>query len=151
MRDLFGSWDEPPEEVNDSSLLEDEPYYFAPDREDIDQLMYRLTGEGLPAADYRAADSWHRPRYCLGCGSRDSGYSTAFTATETQGTSNVASSVLVGNANRILLPMRVGLMISQLDQRWADSLQLGFIGYLRHDWEFPYSAAMCRVLGILTT
>jgi hypothetical protein len=59
--------------------------------------------------------------------------------------------VLVANANRIILGMRVGLVISQLDQRYADSLQIGFVGYLRHDWEYPYSAAMCRVLGVLTT
>jgi hypothetical protein len=72
MRDIFGSWDEPPDEPNDSALLEDELTYFPADAEDIDQLMYRLTGERLPAAGKRAADSWQRPRYCLGCGSRDS-------------------------------------------------------------------------------
>jgi hypothetical protein len=78
-------------------------------------------------------------------------YSTAFSATETQGTSSLCSSVLCANANRIILGLRTGVVISQLDQRYADQLQYGFVGYLRHDWEFPYSQAMCRVLGILTT
>jgi hypothetical protein len=78
-------------------------------------------------------------------------YSTAFTATETQGTSNLASSVLCLNANRVILGMRQGLVLSVLDQRYADSLQIGFLAYLRHDWAFPYSAAACRVVGVLTT
>ena len=78
-------------------------------------------------------------------------YSTAFTATETQGTSNVASSALAMNANRVIMGMRQGLVLSTLTERYADALQYGFLAYLRHDWAFPYAAAACRVQGILTT
>jgi HK97 family phage major capsid protein len=78
-------------------------------------------------------------------------YSTAFSATETQGTSSLCSSVLVMNANRVIMGMRQGLVLSTLVERYADTLQYGFQAYLRHDWAFPYSAAACRVLGILTT
>lgn len=78
-------------------------------------------------------------------------YSTAFSATETQGTSSLCSSALVVNANRIIMGLRQGLVLSTLSERYADSLQYGFLAYLRHDWSFPYSAAACRVLGILTT
>jgi HK97 family phage major capsid protein len=77
--------------------------------------------------------------------------STAFSATETQGTSSLCSSILVANASRILLPMRSGLAFQTLTERYADALQVGFVSYIRHDWQFPYSAATGRVLGILTT
>jgi HK97 family phage major capsid protein len=77
--------------------------------------------------------------------------STAFLATETQGTSSLASSLLACNANRILLPLRSGLAFQTLAERYADALQVGFLSFLRHDWQFPYSAAMCRVVGYLTT
>jgi HK97 family phage major capsid protein len=77
--------------------------------------------------------------------------STAFSNTETQGTSSFASSALVCNANRIIMGMRHGLEISVLSERYADSLQYGFLAYTRADWAFPYSTSMCRVLGILTT
>jgi len=78
-------------------------------------------------------------------------YSTAFSATETQGTSSLCSSALVLNANRVILGMRHGLSFMIADQRWIDALQVGFVSFLRHDWSFPYSAATARVLGILTT
>jgi HK97 family phage major capsid protein len=78
-------------------------------------------------------------------------YSTAFSATETQGTSSLCSSALVLNANRVILGLRHGLQFMIADQRWVDALQVGFVSYLRHDWQFPYSAATARVLGILTT
>ncbi len=77
--------------------------------------------------------------------------STAFANTETQGTSSVASSVLVANTNRIMLGLRTGLAFQILTERYADWLQYGFLAYIRHDWEFPYSQAECRVQGILTT
>ncbi|HWG64238.1 MAG TPA: phage major capsid protein [Streptosporangiaceae bacterium] len=77
--------------------------------------------------------------------------STAFTATETQGTGTTCSSALVANANRIILGWRQGLVLSTLTERYADALQYGFLSYLRHDWAFPYSQAMCRISGILTT
>jgi hypothetical protein len=78
-------------------------------------------------------------------------YSTAFSATETQGTSSLCSSALVLNANRVILGLRSGLQFMIADQRWIDQLAVGFVSYLRHDWSFPYSAATARVLGILTT
>jgi hypothetical protein len=78
-------------------------------------------------------------------------YSTAFSPTETQGTSSLCSSALVLNANRVILGMRHGLSFQILSERYRDSLQTGFLSYLRHDWAFPYSAATCRVQGILTT
>ena len=78
-------------------------------------------------------------------------YSTAFSATETQGTSNAASSALVLNANRVILGLRQGFEVMVADQRWIDALQVGVVCWLRHDWAFPYSAATARVLGILTT
>jgi HK97 family phage major capsid protein len=78
-------------------------------------------------------------------------YSTAFSATETQGTSSLCSSALVLNANRVIMGLRLSLGFSTLVERYADFLQYGFQFYLRADWEFPYSAAECRVLGILTT
>jgi HK97 family phage major capsid protein len=78
-------------------------------------------------------------------------YSTAFSATETQGTSNAASSALVLNANRVILGLRQGFEVMVADQRWIDALQVGVVCWLRHDWNFPYSAAAARVLGILTT
>ena len=71
-------------------------------------------------------------------------YSTAFTATETQGSSNAASSALVMNANRVILGLRQGFQVMIADQRWIDALQVGFVSFLRHDWNFPYSAAMAR-------
>jgi hypothetical protein len=77
--------------------------------------------------------------------------STAFSNTETQGTSNAMSSALVLNANRVLLGMRHGLSFQWLTERWSDYLQYGRVSYLRFDWAFPYSAASCRVQGILTS
>jgi hypothetical protein len=75
--------------------------------------------------------------------------STAFSRTETQGTSSVTSSAVVFNPNRILTPMRMRLTFQQLDERYADFLQTGFLAYVRHDWAFPYAAAATRVQGIL--
>jgi HK97 family phage major capsid protein len=78
--------------------------------------------------------------------------STEFSATETQGTSSAASSLLVLNPNRVLLGMRTdGIQFMTLTERYADALQYGFVAYLRHDWGFPYASAAARVTGILTT
>jgi HK97 family phage major capsid protein len=78
--------------------------------------------------------------------------STEFLTTETQGSSSVASSMLVLNPNRVLLGMRTdGIQFMSLDQRYADALQYGFVSYLRHDWGFPYAAQAARVQGILTS
>jgi HK97 family phage major capsid protein len=78
-------------------------------------------------------------------------FSTAFSASETQGSSSAASSALVLNANRVLFGLRRGLSFMILDQRWADFLQVGFVATVRCDWNYPYSNAACRVEGLLTT
>jgi HK97 family phage major capsid protein len=78
-------------------------------------------------------------------------YSTAFSATETQGSSSAASSALVLNANRVLMPLRQGLTFQILQERYSDYLQFGFLAYVRHDWQFPYASASCRLQGVLTT
>jgi hypothetical protein len=78
-------------------------------------------------------------------------YSTAFSATETQGSSSAASSALVLNANRVLMPLRQGLTFQILQERYSDYLQFGFLAYVRHDWQFPYTSASCRLQGILTS
>ena len=43
-------------------------------------------------------------------------------ATETQGTSSLCSSVLCVNANRIIMGLRQGLVLTTLVERYADSL-----------------------------
>lgn len=75
--------------------------------------------------------------------------STAFSTTETQGSSNAATSALACNSNRIILGLRRGLSFMQLHERYADFLQYGFIAYVRYDVNYPYVTAMSRVNGIL--
>lgn len=78
-------------------------------------------------------------------------YSTALSATETQGTSSVASSLYAGDWSRMVIGMRVDLDVKVLNERYADVNQIGLLSYMRFSIRTTHPEAFTRVVGILTT
>lgn len=73
---------------------------------------------------------------------------TSCSVTETQGTATTASSILLGDFSQVFVGMRTSLQISVLDQRYADTGQVGFVSWLRADVALARPAAMARLSGI---
>jgi HK97 family phage major capsid protein len=75
---------------------------------------------------------------------------TAASVTETQGTSGaVASSILLGDFSQVILGLRNSLQISVLNERYADTGQIGFVSWIRADVLVARPAALARIIGIL--
>jgi HK97 family phage major capsid protein len=68
---------------------------------------------------------------------------------ETQGTSNLASSIYVGDYSQLLIGMRMELTVEVLRERYADSYQFGFLGALRADVALQHAEAFTRIVGVL--
>lgn len=73
---------------------------------------------------------------------------TSASITETQGTSNAASSILLGDFGQVYVGLRTSLQISVLNERYADTGQVGFVSWLRADVLVVHPAALARIQGI---
>ncbi|WP_236038982.1 phage major capsid protein [Belnapia arida] len=75
--------------------------------------------------------------------------STSMPINETAGTSTNASSILMGDFGEVFAGIRTGLTISILNERYADTGQVGFVTWLRADVAIARPAAMARITGII--
>lgn len=69
--------------------------------------------------------------------------------TQTQGTSSVASTILMGDFSRLLIAVRVALRIEVLKERFADNNQYGFQATLRLDSAPTRVKSFCKISGII--
>jgi HK97 family phage major capsid protein len=74
--------------------------------------------------------------------------STSVPITQTQGTSNDCSTILMGDFSRALLGLRQELRIQVLNETYMGNLQVGFIAHLRADVAFERADAFCRITGV---
>jgi HK97 family phage major capsid protein len=68
--------------------------------------------------------------------------------TETQGTSNNASSIITGDFSQVMIGLRTDLQIQVLQERFAEVGQIGFIAWMRADVALARPAALARIQGI---
>jgi HK97 family phage major capsid protein len=74
---------------------------------------------------------------------------TSMGVTETQGTSSIASSILLGDFSEVFVGMRTQLQVSVLNERFADTGQVGFVLWMRADVQVARPAALARIQGII--
>lgn len=67
---------------------------------------------------------------------------------ETQGTSNNASSIILGDFAQVMIGLRTDLQIQVLQERFAEVGQIGFIAWMRADVALARPAALARIAGI---
>ena len=69
---------------------------------------------------------------------------------QTQGTSNVASEAIVGDFTKLMFGIRTSLRIRILQERFlGDTLEYGFLAFLRADVQLAHPQSFCEVVGIL--
>ena len=77
-------------------------------------------------------------------------YSTTSTPiTQTQGTSNVASTIIVGDYTQLLFGIRTDLRIQLLRELFMATGQFAFLAHLRADIAIEHPAAFCKIVGVL--
>ena len=77
-------------------------------------------------------------------------YSTTSTPiTQTQGTSNIASSIIVGDFTQLLFGIRTDLRIQLLRELYAATGQYAFLCHLRADVAVEHPQAFCKIIGVL--
>jgi HK97 family phage major capsid protein len=75
---------------------------------------------------------------------------TAVPNTQTQGTSSVASESIVGDFSKLMFGIRTSLRIRILQERFlGDTLEYGFLAFLRADVQLAHPQSFCEVVGIL--
>ncbi len=75
--------------------------------------------------------------------------STTLPIDETQGTAVDASSVIIGNFSNVMLGVRDNLRIMMLNERYADTLEVGFIAHMRLDVQLQHAQAFCAINGVI--
>jgi HK97 family phage major capsid protein len=75
--------------------------------------------------------------------------STSVPVNETQGTSNNASSIFMGDFAEVLIGLRTSLQIQVLQERFAEVGQIGFIAWMRADVALARPGAIARIAGII--
>ena len=73
---------------------------------------------------------------------------TSCSVTETQGTSTNASSIILGDFSEVFVGLRTSLQISVLQEKFADTGEVGFVSWLRADVLLSRPAAMARITGV---
>ena len=73
---------------------------------------------------------------------------TSVPVDQTQGTSNDASTLLLGDWSRMMVGIRSELRIELLRERYADSYQFGFLAHLRADVQLEHGEAFGELVGI---
>jgi HK97 family phage major capsid protein len=68
---------------------------------------------------------------------------------DTQGTSNAASKIIVGDFSQLMVGIRSELRIEILKERYADYLQMGFLCWLRADVQCKHPQSFSKVIGVL--
>ena len=74
---------------------------------------------------------------------------TSTPITQTQGTSNIASSIIVGDYTQLLFGIRTDLRIQLLRELYAATGQYAFLCHLRADVAVEHPQAFCKIIGVL--
>jgi HK97 family phage major capsid protein len=75
---------------------------------------------------------------------------TSIPNNQTQGTSSLASEAIVGNFANLLFGIRNSLRIRILQERFlGDTLEYGFLAFLRADVQLAHPQSFCEIVGIL--
>lgn len=74
---------------------------------------------------------------------------TAVPINQTQGSSSVASTVLMGDFSQAIFGLREQLTIIRLDQTYAGNGQIGFWARMRADVAFAHPESFCKLTGVL--
>lgn len=74
---------------------------------------------------------------------------TSMSIAETQGSSSVASSILLGDFREVFVGMREAMSISVLNEKYSDTGEVGFVVHLRADVAVARPAALARIAGVL--
>ena len=74
---------------------------------------------------------------------------TSVPTTQTQGTASNASPILLGDFTQVFVGMRTELVISVLQERYADTGQIGFVLWLRADVAISRPSAMAQIVGVI--
>lgn len=74
---------------------------------------------------------------------------TTMPITETHGTANNASSIIVGDFSQLWIGIRQQLRIEVLREKFMDNLQVGFIAHLRADVALAHPQSFCHVQGVV--
>ena len=69
--------------------------------------------------------------------------------TQTQGTANNASSIIIGDFTRLLIGVRTGLRIELLKERYAENMQYAFVAHLRADIAVEQPKAFLKLIGVI--
>ena len=75
--------------------------------------------------------------------------STSTPITQTQGSSSVASSIIVGDFTQLLFGIRTDLRIQLLRELYAATGQYAFLCHLRADVAVEHPQAFCKIIGVL--
>lgn len=74
---------------------------------------------------------------------------TQLPITETQGSANNASSVVLGNFNELVIGMRNNLHIEVLKERFREYYQVGFLAAMRVDVQAWHDESFAKIVGII--
>lgn len=74
--------------------------------------------------------------------------STTVPVNQTQGTANNASTIVLGDFMQMMLGVRSELRIEVLREKYADTLQYGFIAHLRFDVQLAHPQSFAKLIGI---
>jgi HK97 family phage major capsid protein len=75
---------------------------------------------------------------------------TSVPINQTQGSSNLASEVILGDFSQLMFGIRHGLRIMVLRERYlADNGQIGFLAELRADVQLRHPQSFCEIVGVL--
>jgi HK97 family phage major capsid protein len=67
---------------------------------------------------------------------------------QTQGTANNAFTIVLGDFTQMMLGVRSELRIELLREKYADTLQYGFIAHLRFDVQLAHAQSFAKLIGI---
>ena len=65
-----------------------------------------------------------------------------------EGTANNASTIVLGDFTQMMLGVRSELRIEVLREKYADTLQYGFIAHLRFDVQLAHAQSFAKLIGI---
>ena len=75
--------------------------------------------------------------------------STSVPITQTQGSSSVSSSIIMGDFTQLLFGIRMSLRIQLLRELYAGTGQFAFVCHLRADIGIEHPAAFAKIVGVL--
>jgi len=69
--------------------------------------------------------------------------------TDTQGTASDASKMFLGDFSDLIIGMRSRMRIDVLRERYADTMEIGFLASIRVDIQAWREQSLCRIVGII--